>query len=367
MDIFYPYNESLPKRTAHDVYLFRNCASLSDLGLPVSLACGWGGWEDRALFQHYGVNAQCPLKIQRLPILRRLGPLSCNALFFWAAQRAAARQRPRWLLTSVFKQADYHIRRKIQGIGYVYEVHQLSWYPTCDTPERRQIAERERQILSQMDLVTTTTQALSRILRNPPYSLTVPIEVVPLAVDCAPLSPAPKGAPFTVMYIGQLYPSQGVDLLLRALKQTPEVHLEIIGGTTSAISGLRALTQNLELTTRVRFHGFLAPGQIPAQAARANAFVAPFYAVERMPYVAHTKLLEYASWGRPIIAPRVEVVLEDVTGSARDLLFHPGDVNSLADTLRRVLQMPYSPTGDVLSWKSRATLYRDILEHLPKS
>jgi glycosyltransferase involved in cell wall biosynthesis len=359
MEILYPYNESLPKKTAHDVYLFRNCASLSSLGVSVHLACGWTAWNDQALFQHYGVNARCPLSIRRLPILRR-GPLRYNGLFFWAAQRLATRHQPRWLLSSVFKQAEYHVKRRLPNVNYGYEVHQLGWYPTSDTAQTRRVAEYERQILAQMRLVTTTTEALKRILKEPPYSLTGAIEVVPLAVDMDPLPPAPNQGRFTAMYIGQLYASQGLDLLLRALKQVPDMYLEVIGGKPGEVTAARDCAKTLDLLDRVRFHGFLAPSQISQYAARANAFVAPFYAVERMPYVAHTKLLEYAAWGRPIIAPRVEVVLEQMHAGA--LLFEPGDVNSLANQLHQAMQMPAISAKATLSWRSRATLLRTVLE-----
>lgn len=364
MDIFYPYNESLPKRTAHDVYIFRNCASLCDTGLPVKLVTGWAGWDDKALFQHYQIDSDCPLTIQRLPLLRKWGPISCNVLFFWAAQRAAQRQMPRWLITSVFKQAAYHISRRIVGVQYAFEVHQLGWYPTYDTTKSRQVASREREILNQMQLVTTTTDALRKILRQPPYSLTVPIEVIPLAVDGIPLLAPPKNHPFTVMYIGQLYPSQGVDLLLQALALVPNIRLEVIGGKVTEVDGLRHLAERLRISDRVHFHGFLAPSALAEQAQRAQAFVAPFYATERMPYVAHTKLLEYISWNRPVIAPSVDVVLEYANAEARELLFQAGDKHSLADKLRLVMTRSYPSMNSVMTWKGRATLYRQILEQL---
>lgn len=362
MEILYPYNEALPKKTAHDVYLFRNCASLAEQGMPVTLACGWRSQTDTALFHHYGVVEHCGLRLKRLPLIRHWGPISCNTPFFWAAQRMVARQRPHWLLSSVFKQADYHTRRRIAGVKYAYEVHQLSWYPTCDTPERRLAAERERDILNQMDLVTTTTAALKAILQKAPYALSVPIEIVPLAVENTPLAPPGPANPFVLMYIGQLYASQGVDLLLRAVAAVPNIVLEIVGGQRPEIRLLSELATSLGIMNRVKFHGFLSPVDLPAQAQRAHAFVAPFYATERMPYVAHTKLLEYAAWGRPIVAPRVEAVLEVVSRDEDDCLFEPGDVHALEAALVRVQRQVQKPVTQVLSWRDRAAVYRKALE-----
>lgn len=362
MDILYPYNETLPKQSAHDVYLVRNCASLEAAGLPVKLLCGWGSSGGHALCKHYQIPTHSSLQIQTAPILRKFGPISCNRLFFWAAQRTIQKSRPAWVLTSVFKQAEYHVKRRCAGSSYGYEVHQLSWYPTADTPARRCSAQWERSILERMNLVTTTTEALRQILLNPPYSLTVPVHVIPLAVDSSPLPPTDSPSPFTLMYIGQLYASQGVNLLLQALQRVPKMHLEVIGGSSTDVGKLRTTCTELSIADRVTLHGFRAPGELPQIARRAHAFVAPFLPVERMPYVAHTKLLEYASWERPVVAPRLEVVREHFTDLEDSLLFTPGDPSSLAQCLERLLTKRYPAPSYNYSWQQRAQQYRAILE-----
>lgn len=366
MKIAYPYNETLPKKTAHDVYLFRNCVSLGETGAFVHLLCGWGTPDETALDQHYQVQAPPSMCVQRLPILRRCGPLSCNRLFFWMAQRTIRELRPDVVLTSVFKQAEYHLARRCPGVCYVYELHQLSWYPNCDEPGPYRAALTERAILQQMDLVTVTTFALKEILLQPPYALTIPIEVVPLAVDVAPLIAPPRSPPLTVMYVGQLYQSQGVDLLIKALALVPDIELEIIGGTDQQIHQFKVMTYSLGIAQRVQFRGFVPPSQLSQFVHKAHAFVAPFYAVERMPYVAHTKLLEYASWGRPIIAPRLPVVQEHLSDKPYHLLFTAGDAASLAQSLQQLknqdlTMMTHTPDH---SWKERARNYRRVLEHL---
>lgn len=362
MDIVYPYNETLPKQTAHDVYLFRNCASLGRTGLSVSLLCGWGSLDQQGLHRHYQVP-ECPtLSLYQLPILRKLGPLSWNQLFFWTSQRNLEKTRPKWILTSVCKQADYYLRHRLPESRYVYEVHQLGWYPTHDTPSSREAAHRERAILQKMDLVTTTTQALKRILQNAPYSLQNPIEVVPLAVETTPLPPAPVGLPFTLMYIGQLYASQGVELLLQAFRPVRQMHLEIVGGTPEQVTRLRRICEDLGIADRVRLHGFVPPAALGQYAQRAHAFVAPFLAVERMPYVAHTKLLEYASWSRPIIAPDLEVIREHTASADTDLLFTPGDATSLTRSLQVLLAADRKPRVYNYSWDQRGHDYRRVLE-----
>lgn len=361
MKILYPYNEILPKKTAHDVYLFRNCVSLAEEGVKVELLCGWSSLGIDQLHLYYATAPTPCFRMKTLPILRQLGPFSWNNLFFNQANRRIERENPTWVLTSVFKQAGYHVARKKEGTRYAYEVHQLSWYPNSDSRERRAAAQKERAILEQMDLVTVTTGALRDILRAPPYALHNPIEVVPLAVASQSLpSPAPT-VPLKLMYIGQLYASQGVELLLRALSTVPRIHLEIIGGTSKEIQELQKLSHSLQIAERVVFHGFLSPEQLPPLAAHAHAFVAPFLATERMPYVAHTKLLEYASWGRPIVAPDLPAVREQLKGLNEELLFEAGNPHSLALSLQKLLNCPWPPPQVESSWKARASHYHSLL------
>ena len=114
MKIIYPYNEILPKKTAHDVYLFRNCTSLQACGLSVQLLCGWGSLDDAALHTHYQTPKEIKIDIHRLPLLRKLGPFSSNAPFFWASRRFVNQHLPDWVLTSVYKQAAHLVARKCQ-------------------------------------------------------------------------------------------------------------------------------------------------------------------------------------------------------------------------------------------------------------
>jgi glycosyltransferase involved in cell wall biosynthesis len=133
------------------------------------------------------------------------------------------------------------------------------------------------------------------------------------------------------------------------------------------IDRLRTLTQELGIARSVEFLGFIPPYQIPALIKEAHAFVAPFENSGRMPYVAHTKLFEYAEWGRPIIAPNLPIVQEHFCDGA--LLFEPGSIASLANCIRALqkedvrqkLQSEISSFSGRYSWDVRAKTYQNIL------
>lgn len=372
MRIFYPYNEILPKKKAHDVYLFNECASLANAGADVTLLCGRQSWNDVALAAHYQTSVHSRFCIRRLPIIRKNNflNLSWNLPFFFFCQKEIEHLHPDFVFLSVLKQAAFHLSRKIKGVKYVYEVHQLQWYPT-DTGSLNKV-ESERNILEKADLITVTTLALHDILRKPPYCLTNPIEVLPLAVKTSPIPAVTEQTPFTIAYVGQLYEGQGIPFLLEALTIASNIHLKIIGGTRSEIEQLQTLVKENKLDARVQFLGFHPPSNLPSLLQNVHAFVAPFEPIGRMPFVAHTKLFEYAEWGRPVIAPDLPITREHFAENQGIQFFKPGDVHSLADALKTcsvpsrypaLLQKIQNCSG-YFSWEKRSTRYFKLLEKI---
>lgn len=367
----YLYNEILPTRKAHDGYVWRNCASLAQAGLDVTLACGRGSVSAEALAAHYGTASPAGLHLAPLAILRRNWglPFTWNRVFDAAAQRFLERERPDVALLSVRKQGAWHLARKLPGVRYVYEVHELAWYPTLGDPGAAAAAiAAERAMLSRADLVTVTTRALRDILVAPPYALANPVEIVPLAI-APPPEPAPiaHATPLHVMYVGQLYAGQGVEDLLHAAAQCDEIVLTVVGGTEGEVARLRAAVP-AAARERIRFTGFVAPASIPAMAATAHAFAAPFRAERRMPFVAHTKLLEYVALRRPVVAPDMPIVREHFPGGAGLAAYAPNDRESLAAALQALTRRGYWESLmqgvaklPVHDWAARAAAYAGLL------
>ena len=371
MRIIYPYNEILPKKRAHDTFIVHECAALADLGGEVTLLVGKGSEKDN-LFSHYAIPPSNPLHIKTLFILRknnRLG-LSWNLPFFWCCQKEIQKILPDYVILSVRKQAAFHLSHKIPGVRYVYEVHELCYYPNQPFQSSYQL-QLEKKALSHADLVTVTTAALKDILLAPPYSLKVPIEIVPLAVQAKALPlPSSLADPLVIAYVGQLYEGQGVANLLLAMSQVQNVHLKIIGGRVQEIAQLSKLAKEMNVAGTVEFLGFIPPSQISSLVQEAHAFIAPFENTGRMPYVAHTKLFEYVEWGRPIIAPNLPIVQEHFQQGSGAILFEPDNPSSIAkcisalkdDHLRQKLQNEISSCSGCYSWRARAQTYARLLQ-----
>lgn len=250
MRIVYPYNEILPKKRAHDVYIFQECVALAK-HFDVHLLCGKGSQDETSLYQHYKCHPSSSFHLHSLSIVRKnnLLNLSWNFPFFYSAQKKIHALKPDMVFLSVLKQAEFHLRHKLPKTRYFYEVHQLQWYPGMVANQKM---VQEKKILQKADVVITTTQELANILKSPPYCLSNPIEVVPLAVDAQFI---PKRTPFShiLTYCGQLYRGQGIDLLLEALAKTTDWKLHIIGGKPDEIAYYEKMAKDLNIDKRASF------------------------------------------------------------------------------------------------------------------
>ena len=344
LHVAFPYNETLPKRSAHDVYVFTTAVAAAQAGAQSSLLAGKGSCDEAQLHAHYRTEATATFHAFGLPIVRRNLALNItvNAVFDRFALRWLDRARPDWVVTSVIKQGLFHAAHRLPGVKHVHEVHELAWYPGRDATSAA-IAPRlakERQLLRAVDLVIVTTEALAGVLRAAPYEIITPIRVLPLAAPrCDTLIPTAPAPPSTVRlaYVGQLYREQGLSLLLRALVHAPGVSLDVVGGREEELALLRNEAVALKVADRVTWHGFIAPGEIAARIADVHAFVAPFLCEGRMPFVAHTKLVEYRAWRRPVVAPDIAVVREHLVG-AGFVPFEAGNAESLGAALRTITE-----------------------------
>ena len=372
MKIVYPYNEILPLRKAHDSYVIRNCHALAQRGHQVTLLVGKGSESEKQLLNFYALEPHPLFEIKYLPILRKqhLLPLQWNGIFFYAVQKYLEKTKPDWVICSVLKQAAFHLNRRIEGCQYFYEVHQLGWYPTLQGEFNWNKIHLERLVYNKSDAISVTTLALEKLLRSYPYQCKTPLYKIPLACDFLSLEKKEEvSKPFKLFYIGQLYPYQGIDFLLSALKETPEMHLVVVGGKSEEVLSYRQRCQKYAIESRVTFEGFLSTQEMLEKVKQADAFVCPFKNCERMPYVAHTKLREYAALKRPIVAPNLDVVREEVPQGA--LFYQADQVDSLSQALNSLLNLNFYQKlmleihqNESFTWEKRGHLFNTILTKL---
>jgi glycosyltransferase involved in cell wall biosynthesis len=129
----------------------------------------------------------------------------------------------------------------------------------------------------------TPSQVVAADLRKTFSHLKTPIFVTPEGVSeyffrsrrPQPTKPK-KGAPFTCLYVGSLYPHKRVDTLLRALKHLPEnVQLRCLSARNVFFEQTQHLAQQLGLKHRVTFESQASDVQLLRALEEADCVVQP--------------------------------------------------------------------------------------------
>jgi glycosyltransferase involved in cell wall biosynthesis len=139
-----------------------------------------------------------------------------------------------------------------------------------------------------------------------------------------------------VMYVGNLEPYQGIDLLLqsfaRVLERTGHAHLVIIGGAARDIEAYRDECRRLGIAGRVHFLGPRPIGELAAHLAEADVVVSPRLRGNNTPM----KLYSYLHSGRALVATDLPTHTQLVDrGVAMLAASSPGP---FADALERVIR-----------------------------
>lgn len=175
------------------------------------------------------------------------------------------------------------------------------------------------------------------------------IDVLHNFVSIPESSPVEKGN--YLLYYGRLSLEKGIDLVLEALKQVPDVHLKIVGIGPKEES-LKGLTKKFKLDDRVEFLAFKSGAELWDLVKRARAVVIPSRWPENMPFT----LLEALSFGTPVIAAAVGGLPEIIRNGENGFLFEPESVSDLANKIKLIPQLPENVSDLAVKSVSSLTL-----------
>ena len=182
--------------------------------------------------------------------------------------------------------------------------------------------------------------------------------------------------PFVIMYHGSLVERHGLDLAVRALgrlkDRLPNVELRIYGSTTPYLKQVFALIEELGLEDRTRYLGPKSLEEIVIAIRDCHVGVIPNRRSVFTEINTPTRIFEYLSQGKPVIAPRSRGIL-DYFKPDELFYFELGDDAELAD---RILQV-YSNLAGALermrrgrrvherhSWANERALFLQVVKGL---
>ena len=193
-----------------------------------------------------------------------------------------------------------------------------------------------RGVAARADALVAPSQFMRRMLAG--HGVDHPLMVVsPLGLPPLPVLPrTPRSGPLRFAFIGGVYPTKGLDILVKAfhLRDPASAVLDIYGMVVD-VPYFHACMEAVSPGHAVTWRGEYSPAELPAILAQTDVAVVPSRAES---YSLVTR--ECLRAGVPVVGSRVGGIPEAVVDGVNGLLFHPGDSLELQGHLRRLAENP---------------------------
>lgn len=149
--------------------------------------------------------------------------------------------------------------------------------------------------------------------------------------------------PFVIMYHGSLVERHGLDLAVRALEKisetVPQMELRVYGRITPFLEQVMDSVQKSKISDAVRYMGPKNLEEIAEAIRQCDVGIIPNRRSIFTELNTPTRIFEYLSQGKPVIAPRASGIL-DYFGPQELTLFELGDADDLAAKMEYVFRHP---------------------------
>ncbi|MDQ7824745.1 MAG: glycosyltransferase family 4 protein [Candidatus Eremiobacteraeota bacterium] len=274
---------------------------------------------------------------------------------------------------------------KLMGCPLLLDMHEITpeffiykYGVSTDHPFIKLTYFIEKLAMRFADHVLTVNEAIRELL----ISRGIPSSKISTVLDSTdesifvPRKNEAQNGTFVLMYHGTLTPLYGLDLVIRSMQHLPECqrgNIEVrIAGEGPEEASLKSLVNEMGLGDSVKFIGTYPVDDMPQLINACNAGICPTTSNVLTEYSLSTKLLEYVSMGKPIIASRLKTYLKYFDESCI-AYFSPGDEKELLEkilalkkdeALRDTLVKNAKERYRALSWTLVREKYYEVLTRL---
>jgi glycosyltransferase involved in cell wall biosynthesis len=196
----------------------------------------------------------------------------------------------------------------------------------------RALAALDRRALRAADLVVADTRANGDFLADLAGIPRERVAVCPVGAEERLFSPGwdPREPP---LFVGKLIPLHGVETILAAAREAPDLHLRIAG--SGQLEGvLAARPPNVEWIRWIPYE------QLPERLRAAACALGVFGTSAKAARVIPNKVFQALACGVPIVTGDTPAARELLVDGESALLVPPGDPGSLARAVRRLTEEP---------------------------
>jgi glycosyltransferase involved in cell wall biosynthesis len=223
------------------------------------------------------------------------------------------------------------------GIPYIVHIHGSRFHETWPSANRTLRRIIDRMFTGSAEVVVLG-QFWSRHVANNLPAIADRITILPNATkSAAPRdTAAPGNARVRVSFLGALGQRKGTFQLVEALGRVADLpNWEATIAGNGDVESHRALAEQAGVAARVHFPGWLGPADVDELLGRTDIFVLPSFA-ENLPM----SILEAFAHGVAVISTPVGAIPEVIEHGRSGLIVPAGDVDALADALRRLIENP---------------------------
>jgi glycosyltransferase involved in cell wall biosynthesis len=267
--------------------------------------------------------------------------------------------------------AGHTITRRFaeEKIAWLHDLHEWVEGLTNIDPERHQQAMAdEREAIHTPDFLFTVSPQIGEIYvktyglaQTPLTLLNAPLFTNPGAHNCGDIRSAlsiPAAVPLGV-YCGNVGATRALHEFVPVLAQFPDLHIAFVTNSKGDyLEHLKGLAAEGGGDQRIHFHPYVPPDELPKFLSTATFGFHSLQHYGNGEVALPNKMFEYLHAGIPAIVSDVAAMKEFVTEHRSGITFRAGDVSSVADAVRAVLQTPdsYRPTKELaqrFSWEEQ--------------
>ena len=202
------------------------------------------------------------------------------------------------------------------------------------SPPARALGAIDRHALRSADLVVADTRAnadhLASLARLPPDRVAVAFVGAEERLFNPHWTPE---QPFTALFVGKLIPLHGLETILAAAREAPELRLRLVG-SGQLESQLEQRPDNVEWVPWVEYH------LLPEELHRASCALGIFGDSDKAQRVIPNKAFQALACGTPLVTADTPAARELLVHERSALLVPPADPSALAAALRRLAGDP---------------------------
>ncbi|QGX94816.1 glycosyltransferase WbuB [Haloplanus rallus] len=236
---------------------------------------------------------------------------------------------------------------KLLGCSWIVDIFDL-WldnavdlgYAEQGTLAYRYVWTLEWLAITKSDSVTVITETMAHAYVEKFEVSRDKFTLVPFGVDSELFTPAPETSESTrILYVGNMGDAHALRPFIEAFQQLPAAYTLELVGDGKRRAELEAFTEQLGITDRVTFVGYVARAEVARRLQDSALSIVPLQQDFQLDYARPNKLLESMAVGTPYVASNIQEIrrVSEESGGGLAVANEP---DAIANAIKELMSHP---------------------------